>query len=113
MIHMPIMLIKHNVCKDFCPGTYLFLGTVADAQGLSYYADAALWQRLALSGAALHQARQALLTRGLVASQRPLYQGLALDTAPQGAMPRAAPVAADDDPGDIKAVFARIWEGLG
>jgi hypothetical protein len=55
---------------------YLFLVTVADAQGLSYYADPSLCQRLSLSGTALHQARQALITRGLVAYHRPLYQVL-------------------------------------
>ena len=91
---------------------YLFLVTVADAQGLSYYADASLCQRLSLTSAALHQARQALITRGLIAYQRPLYQVLALDAAPSGATPRLAPVGADDEPVDIKAVLARIWEVL-
>ena len=52
----------------------LFLVTVADAQGLSDYADPSLCQRLSLTGTALHQARQALITRGLVAYQPPLYQ---------------------------------------
>ena len=60
----------------------------------------------------LHQARQALITRALVAYQRPLYQVLALDAAPAGVTPSAAPVAADDKPVDIKAVFTRIWEVL-
>ena len=91
---------------------YLFLVTVADAQGLSYYADPSLCQRLSLTSTELHQARQALITRGLVAYHRPLYQILALDTAPRGATPHAVPVAAEDDPVDIKAVFARIWEVL-
>jgi hypothetical protein len=48
----------------------------------------------------------------LVAYQRPLYQVLALDAAPEGVTPSAAPVAADDEPVDIKTVFARIWEAL-
>jgi hypothetical protein len=91
---------------------YLFLVTVADAQGLSYYADASLCQRLAMTSLELHQARYALITRGLVAYQRPLYQVLALDAGPRGATPSTAPVAADDDPVDIKAVFTRIWEVL-
>jgi hypothetical protein len=88
------------------------LVTVADAQGLSYYADPSLCQRLSLSSTELHQARQTLITRGLVAYQRPLYQVLALDAGPSGAAPSVAPVAADDEPVDIKAVFARIWEVL-
>src|SRR5215831_15671715 len=99
--------LSHEACA-----LYLFLVTVADAQGLSYYADASLCQRLAMTSPELHQARYALITRGLVAYQRPLSQVLALDAAPQGATLSAAPVAADDAPVDIKAVFARIWEVL-
>jgi hypothetical protein len=102
-----IAQLSHAACA-----LYLFLVTVADAQGLSYYADASLCQRWALTGPERHQARQVLSTRGLVAYHRPLYQVLALDVAPSGATPSAAPVAAEDDPGDIKAVFARIWEVL-
>src|SRR5215468_6348498 len=99
--------LSHEACT-----LYLFLVTVADAQGLSYYADASLCQRLSMPTSALHQARQALITRGLVAYQRPLYQVLALDAAPVGATSSVPPGAADDAPVDIKAVFARIWEVL-
>ena len=99
--------LSHAACA-----LYLFLVTVADAQGLSYYADSSVCQRLSLTGPALHQARQVLITRGLVAYQRPLYQVLALDAAPRQAPPRAAIDAVDDAPGDLKAVFARIWEVL-
>ncbi|HKA55918.1 MAG TPA: hypothetical protein VKJ47_19885 [Candidatus Binatia bacterium] len=99
--------LSHEACA-----LYLFLVTVGDAQGLSYYADLSLCQRLSLTIPALHQARQALIARGLVAYQHPLYQVLALDAVPSEATPSAAPVAADDDPVDIKAVFARIWEVL-
>ena len=99
--------LSHQACA-----LYLFLLTVADAQGLSYYADPSLCQRLSMTSTELHQARQALITRALVAYQRPLYQVLALDAAPAGVTPSAAPVAADDEPVDIKAVFTRIWEVL-
>src|SRR5262245_16528749 len=99
--------LSHQACA-----LYLFLVTVADAQGLSYYADPSLCQRLSLTGPELQQARQALITRGLIAYQRPLYQVLALDAALREVPPRGAPVAADA-PVDIKAVFARIWEVLG
>lgn len=92
---------------------YLFLVTVADAQGLSYYADPSLCQRLAMTGPELHQARQALITRGLVAYQRPLYQILALDATPHEAPARTATGTVDTEPVDIKAVFARIREVLG
>jgi hypothetical protein len=99
--------LSHEACA-----LYLFLVTVADAQGLSYYADLSLCQRLSLTTPALHQARQTLIARGLVAYQHPLYQVLALDAVPRETTPSAAPAAADDDPVDIKAVFARIWEVL-
>lgn len=88
---------------------YLFLVTVADAQGLSYYADRSLCQRLSLHPDELQQARQALIQRGLLAYRRPLYQVLALGTAP---LQDLSPGQAVDDPVDIKAVFARIWEVL-
>ena len=91
---------------------YLFLVTAADAQGLSYYADPSLCQRLSLTSPELHQARQALIVRGLVAYRRPLYQVLALDTAPREVTASASTIAANDEPVDIKAVFARIWEVL-
>ena len=108
-------LVRDHYIDQLSPqacALYLFLVTVADAQGLSYYADPSLCQRLALTSTELHQARQALITRGLVAYQRPLSQVLALDMAPSGATPSAAPRVADDEPVDLKVVFARIWEVL-
>ena len=91
---------------------YLLLVTVADARGLSYYADPSLCQRLSMTSPELHHARQALITLGLVAYQRPLYQVLALDAAPREVTSSTSTGAVDDAPVDIKAVFARIWEVL-
>ena len=108
-------LVRDHYIDQLSPqacALYLFLVTVADAQGLSYYAAPSVCQRLSMTGAELHQARQALSTRGLVAYHRPRSQVLALDAAPRGTTPSAAAVAADDEPVDIKAVFARIWEVL-
>src|SRR5215468_10946271 len=108
-------LVRERYIDQLSPqacALYLLLVTVADAQGLSYYADPSLCQRLSLSSPELHQARQGLITLGLVAYQRPLYQVLALDAVPREAAPSAAPGAADDEPVDMKAVFARIWEVL-
>ena len=98
--------LNHEACT-----LYLFLVTVADAQGLSYYADSSLCQRLSLTSTALHQARQALIRRGLVAYQHPLYQVLALDAVRSEATTSPSTAVADD-PVDIKAIFARIWEVL-
>ena len=58
---------------------YLFLVTVADARGLSYYSDASLTARLPLDRRALLDARQALIGADLVAFEPPLYQVLSLD----------------------------------
>jgi hypothetical protein len=38
--------------------------TVADAQGLRFYSDRSLCERLSMTCPELHQARQALITRG-------------------------------------------------
>jgi hypothetical protein len=66
-------------CDPPAAALYLFLITVADAQGLSYYADASLSYALSLTAARLGQARSDLVRSGLIAYQRPLYQVLALD----------------------------------
>ena len=57
---------------------YLFLVTVADAQGLSYCGGATLMQRLHLSAEDLSAARHQLLDLELVAYEAPLYQVLAI-----------------------------------
>jgi hypothetical protein len=67
---------------------YLFLVTVADAQGLSYYGSASLMQRLHLSTEQLGAARQQLIDLDLVAFEAPLYQVLAI--AGTAAAPRTA-----------------------
>lgn len=64
---------------------YLFLVTVADAHGLSYYADASLSRRLGLDIRRLAQARVDLIGLDLIAYDPPLYQVLSL--------PEAVPVA--------------------
>ena len=65
-------------CDARAAALYLFLVTVSDAQGLSYYGEATLTARLRLSTEELDVARQQLLQIELVAYQAPLYQVLAL-----------------------------------
>jgi hypothetical protein len=60
---------------------YLFLVTVADAQGLSYYSDVSILQRLNMDDHALAQARLELIRIGLIAWQKPIYQVLELQAA--------------------------------
>ncbi len=96
--------LSHEACA-----LYLFLVTVADAQGLSYYAEQTLCQRLSMSEVQLGQARQALITHHLLAYRRPLYQVLALGRNPVQAR---FPQPAAEDEVDLKAVFERIREVL-
>jgi len=58
---------------------YLFLVTVADGQGLSYYSDAGIGKLLPLDESALARARQELIRARLIAYEKPLYQVLSLD----------------------------------
>ena len=59
--------LSHEACA-----LSLFLVTVADAQGLSFYSEPSVCQRLSMTPAVLRQARQVLITHALVAYQRPL-----------------------------------------
>jgi hypothetical protein len=96
--------LSHEACT-----LYLFLVTVADAQGVSYYADRTLSQRLSMSMAQLGQARHTLITHHLLAYRRPLYQVLALETQPPAEASDREP---HDDRVDLQAVFKQIWEVL-
>jgi len=67
-------------CSAQSLALYLFLVTVADGEGLSYYSDGAVLRLLPLDEAALVCARQELIAARLIAYQKPLYQVLALDS---------------------------------
>jgi len=58
---------------------YLFLVTVSDAEGLSYYSDATAGGLLNMDSAMLGRARGELIAAGLIAYQSPLYQVLSLE----------------------------------
>lgn len=70
---------------------YLFLVTVGDVHGLSYYSDPAIARHLNCDATALALARQQLLQADLIAYQKPLYQVLALPEEDHGASAPAAP----------------------
>ena len=65
-------------CDHSAWALYLFLATVADFQGLSYYSEASICQWLQVDQSRLPTLRQQLITAGLLAYQKPLYQLLAL-----------------------------------
>jgi hypothetical protein len=58
---------------------YLFLVTVADARGLSFYSERSIGRYLAITPERLNSAREELLRADLIAYQNPLYQVLSLD----------------------------------
>lgn len=75
--------VRHHyieLCDHTALALYLFLVTVSDAQGLSYYSDASLCQRLTMDRPALLRARQWLCHLDLIAYEAPLYQVLPLET---------------------------------
>lgn len=61
---------------------YLFLCTVADAQGTSYYSDSTVGKILTFSTTRLREARTELVAAGLIAHQTPFYQILSLEPRP-------------------------------
>src|SRR5882672_10013537 len=86
-------LVQENYflrCDHSAWALYLFLTSVADAEGLSYYSDASLMRRLKLDPLALSASRQQLTQAGLIAYEKPLYQVLSLE--PAGA-PRSGPIS--------------------
>ena len=66
-------------CDPHALALYLFLITVADAQGLSHYADRTLQGWLAFNAQELLDARGRLIRAGLIAYCDPIYQVLSLD----------------------------------
>lgn len=68
---------------------YLFLVTVADAQGMSYYGDTRCAQHLGMAVPALQAARCALIEAELIAYAHPLYQVLSLDRVSLPELPRS------------------------
>ncbi len=93
-------------CDSRSAALYLFLITVADAQGLSYYGAATLAARLHLSADELTQARQRLIELELIAYQAPLYQVLALPGTPASRAPRPAASTGTPVPTPARVVHA-------
>ena len=78
-------------CDARAAALYLFLVTVCDAQGMSYYGAATLAPRLHLSPEELGAARAQLIGLDLIAYQPPLYQVLAIPGSTHQKAPGAPP----------------------
>ena len=77
-------LVRENYfvrCDHSAWTLYLFLTSVGDVEGLSYYSDASLMRRLKMDPLQLSTSRQQLIQAGLIAYEKPLYQVLGLESA--------------------------------
>jgi hypothetical protein len=89
-------LVQENYftrCDHSAWTLYLFLVSVADADGLSYYSDASLARRLKMDPLALESCRRQLLHAGLIAYQKPFYQVLSLEAVESA---RSGPLSVAD-----------------
>lgn len=68
---------------------YLFLCTVSDARGMSYYSDGAAGALLRLEAGKIREARGELMQAGLIAYRRPFYQVLSLESTVSATMASA------------------------
>jgi hypothetical protein len=84
---------------------YLFLVTVADAQGLSYYSDAAIMTRLTMDAPTLDETRRNLIVAGLIAYKKPLYQVLSLEPQVLQPLPARTPL---DKPLSLAQIFKQM-----
>lgn len=97
-----------DVCSHASAALYLFLVTVSDAQGLSYYSDASIMRRLNMDASMLESCRRQLIHLDLVAYLKPIYQVLPLDetaSAPEKPARRSA-----GDPQVLGKIFRQIME---
>jgi hypothetical protein len=79
--------IDHRLVRDrhierlthHAAALYLFLVTVGDSEGLSYYGDESIMNRLSMDKETFHEARSNLVENDMVAWKEPLYQVLSLE----------------------------------
>ena len=89
---------------------YLFLVTVSDADGLSYYSNEAINRILCMESGILSQCRKDLIEAGLIAYKRPLYQVLSLDR-PELRLSRMPKRSGAGEAVSIRDIFAQIAGG--
>ena len=88
---------------------YLFLCTVADSQGLSYYSDATAAGTLGFGGGELRAARAELVAARLIAYGSPFYQVLSLE--PAGAAVARAPEPRLGEELSVGEILRSMMEG--
>ncbi len=103
------LIRDHHIerCSHPAAALYLFLVTVGDARGLSYYADDSVMKHLSMDLIILERARENLISIGLIAWQKPLYQVLSLDIPEKKASSRSVM----DKPLSLGDIFKRATGG--
>jgi len=104
-------LIRHGLlrrCEPRAWALYLFLVSVADVQGLSYYSDGAITRHLNCDGLSLAAARQQLIDADVITFQKPLYQVLAL---PEEKAPILTQPARTGEVRSVGEILRRVLEG--
>ena len=94
-------------CSHSAAALYLFLITVSDAQGLSYYSDPSVCKHLKMDNCILTETRSELIKLALIAYKKPLYQVLDL-ASQQIVYPRNSP---QDSMQPFGQVLKQIMEG--
>ena len=103
MDHRLVREGRIDACSHPAAALYLFLVTVADARGLSYYSDKSIENRLHMDHDMLLQARQQLIRNDLIAFKSPIYQLLPFDPPQQESRPGG-------DPQSLGRIFKTIME---
>lgn len=96
-------LIRQNRLRGVEPcgwALYLFLLSVGDEQGLSYYSDTSVCRHLGIARHELARARRSLLGAELIAWEAPLYQVLDLSEPAAGL---ASVLPASEEPASARA----------
>ena len=99
--HQLIRQHRLQDCEHAAWALYLFLVSVGDAQGLSYYSDAALARALKLDLLELPRVRRQLIQAELIAYQKPLYQVLALVDKTRSSSSDSTPTGSTRSAGEI------------
>jgi hypothetical protein len=91
---------------------YLFLVTVADAEGLSYYSDGKAARLLNMDEAVLRSARRNLCEAGLLVYRHPICQVLSLDE-PAAAVPALRPTDPRRGSGEAVSIAEVLRQAIG
>ena len=94
-------------CESEALALYLFLVTVGDQKGVSYYSERRICELLSWSFQQLSQSRQSLEKIGLIAYKKPYYQVLALEPIP---LKRKEPTR-KNQPVKMSSLLSNLLEG--